>query len=279
MFSLKRSKWFRVTLVAIFGLIFYTLVAYIFAIAYFNTNSISLTGNKNHVSFGDAFYFSFVSFLTIGYGDIAPTTELGRQILFIESLFSLFYNALFPSFLFYFILKRPYNVFFTKNIYIQHTDNIFRLATRFGNNGTTLLDVKVILQVFKINERGIRTIDFEFIKHYHVIEKTSMLYRIRLDDKENEKLLKRLQDAIIDNNLISIRISLWGTDASTGTPMGITQYYNNEKLQFCGKFKDVIYWKGRSDGSHSKPKWSNFDKVEPISESVIEDFKHLEAMS
>jgi len=43
------------------------------------TGAVFITATEK-VSFGDAVYFSFITGLTVGYGDIAPGTAIGRVI-------------------------------------------------------------------------------------------------------------------------------------------------------------------------------------------------------
>lgn len=40
-------------------------------------------------SFGDAFYFSVVTFLTIGYGDLAPASDIGKVYFILYCIASL----------------------------------------------------------------------------------------------------------------------------------------------------------------------------------------------
>ena len=42
----------------------------------------------------DAFYFSFITLTTIGYGDFAPTSALGQKIAILEGLIGQFYLAI-----------------------------------------------------------------------------------------------------------------------------------------------------------------------------------------
>ena len=48
----------------------------------------------------DSFYFSMITLTTLGFGDITPTTELGRAIVAIEGAFGLVLFALFASMMF-----------------------------------------------------------------------------------------------------------------------------------------------------------------------------------
>ena len=60
-----------------------------FAWIYYQTGSIEMTSytgsSADKINFEKAVYFSIVSFHTIGFGDIHPVTQLGRQIVMIQS--------------------------------------------------------------------------------------------------------------------------------------------------------------------------------------------------
>ena len=45
------------------------------------------------VSFGKALYFSFITGLTVGYGDIAPVTSIGRVISVLMGLIGILFTG------------------------------------------------------------------------------------------------------------------------------------------------------------------------------------------
>ena len=45
------------------------------------------------VSFGEAVYFSFITGLTVGYGDIAPITAIGRVISVLLGLIGILFSG------------------------------------------------------------------------------------------------------------------------------------------------------------------------------------------
>jgi len=94
-----------------------------FAYVYYISDSIGLTPySKPHtevIDFEKAIYFSIVSFHTIGFGDIHPTTDFGRQIIMIQSTISLFFTSIFSGVLVYFVIKRPRDIFTTEKVYIR----------------------------------------------------------------------------------------------------------------------------------------------------------------
>lgn len=59
--------------------------------AYPDTIGVDMT-SENGIE--DAFYYSFITLTTIGYGDFAPTSALGQKIAILEGLIGQFYLAI-----------------------------------------------------------------------------------------------------------------------------------------------------------------------------------------
>ncbi len=55
----------------------------------FNTN----TGTKETMEGFNAFYFSFITLSTVGYGDITPVSKVARMLAAMEAMTGLFYMA------------------------------------------------------------------------------------------------------------------------------------------------------------------------------------------
>ena len=72
------------------GVIFFFILGY--CDSYFpDTVNVELI---NQEGIEDMFYFSFITLTTIGYGDFAPTSELGQKIVILEGLTGQFYIAI-----------------------------------------------------------------------------------------------------------------------------------------------------------------------------------------
>ena len=75
------------------------IIILLFSIFYWHRNGISRLNDNNgsdnqNVSFGDALYFSMVTFTTLGYGDFYPNKH-ARKMVMIESLLGWLILALF----------------------------------------------------------------------------------------------------------------------------------------------------------------------------------------
>src|SRR6266536_1961615 len=72
----------------------YWLVAQVTPTAFaFNTN----TGTKESMEGFNAFYFSFITLSTVGYGDITPVSKVARTLAAMEAITGLFYVAVLIS--------------------------------------------------------------------------------------------------------------------------------------------------------------------------------------
>ncbi|MBP7884598.1 two pore domain potassium channel family protein [Patescibacteria group bacterium] len=67
-----------------------------FAVLYLSLGAI---GNSNGVitQGSDALYFSFVTFSTIGYGDILPILPIGKTLVIFETLISFLFITIIAS--------------------------------------------------------------------------------------------------------------------------------------------------------------------------------------
>ena len=95
----------RVNLETLRGLICaYFLIAFLFAYIYFFLEALSpgtmlihsrqVDLASHHHFFSDMLYFSFVTLLTVGFGDIVPAKEWGETATVIEGIFGQFYMAI-----------------------------------------------------------------------------------------------------------------------------------------------------------------------------------------
>ena len=134
--AVLRSVWSRIrrrrarTIVAILGIgvTIYIALTSCFAAVYLYSHSIGDSMHHNVVRFADAFYFSFVSFMTIGYGDLSPSNDFGKVVLFLETICSVLFNGLFPSVLIYYAIKRPESIQLSSRLLVT-TDKLQPIRT------------------------------------------------------------------------------------------------------------------------------------------------------
>ena len=74
----------------------FLLIGFVFALAFISIdkgNESAFISNVHYLGFSDFLYFSFVTLLTIGYGDISPSTELTKKMVLILGLIGHFYTV------------------------------------------------------------------------------------------------------------------------------------------------------------------------------------------
>ena len=65
---------------------------YLTLLALIMTGAVVIAATEK-VSFGKAVYFSFITALTVGYGDIAPSTNIGRIISVLLGLIGILFTG------------------------------------------------------------------------------------------------------------------------------------------------------------------------------------------
>lgn len=255
------------------GLLFcYGLIILLFACFYYTTGSIGMTDYNNYVresvDFGKAIYFSVVTFHTIGFGDIRPITDLGRVIVMIQSAISLAFTAIFSGLLIYFIIKRPRDIFITRQIYVRHRNGRFWLSVRMGNKGRAIIDVISRFEAWTIvNNSRVRM----FQKGQPLPDLERILYfDIPLDQPDNMKLLAAIRDAMGRKHLLHMKFSFVGNDLRTGEQVAFAKYYDSRDLRFGTSFLNVYSWD--TNGKRKDFRWKNFEKIESLSPEKVQNF-------
>ncbi|MCX6304699.1 MAG: potassium channel family protein [Bacteroidetes bacterium] len=275
-----RFKTREVLLFILVSLGVYMTFIFGFAWIYYNTGSIEMTPYStpynhpgvapvsNKINFEKAVYFSIVSFHTIGFGDIHPVTQLGRQIVMIQSTISLFFTSIFSGFLVYFVIKRPQDVFTTKKVYIRKRDGNYYLSLRLGNKGRDIIDLKSKFEAWTI-ENNTRVRAFRIEEELADLEKI-LYYDLNLDEPGRLPLRRAISSALGKGPLLHMKFSFIGNDIKTGEQVAYAKYYDSRHLSFGKRFLNVYSWdpNGRRRDFH----WGNFEKIEPMEKTETEEF-------
>jgi hypothetical protein len=275
-----RFKTREVLIFIMISLGVYLAIIFGFAFIYYRTGSIEMTPyssqfsgkSSQDIDFEKAVYFSIVSFHTIGFGDIHPVTQLGRQIVMIQSTISLFFTSIFSGFLVYFVIKRPQDVFTTKKVYIRLRKGTYFLSLRLGNKGRDIIDLKSKFEAWTI-ENNSRIRAFRCEEELPDLEKI-LYYDMNLDDPANQPLRTAISDALANKTLLHMKFSFIGNDIKTGEQVAFAKYYNSRQLSFGKMFLNVYSWdpNGRRKNFH----WKNFERIEPMEPSGVEGFLEVQ---
>jgi len=271
-----RFKTREVLVFILVSLCIYTVFIFGFAYIYFITGSIEMTPHSktlgsryaDQINFEKAIYFSIVSFHTIGFGDIHPISQLGRQIVMIQSTISLFFNSVFSGFLVYFVIKRPQDVFTTKKVYIRFRKSQYFLSLRVGNKGRDIIDLKSKFEAWTI-ENNSRIRAFRTEEDLPDLEKI-LYYDINLDDANNRSLREAIRDALSKRTLLHMKFSFIGNDIKTGEQVAFAKYYDSRHLYFGKMFLNVYSWD--NNGRRKNFRWGNFERIEEMDAKVKEEF-------
>lgn len=93
------DKVYRIMKVVVWFLLLFVTLILIFAAIYYNNGNVILTSESNKITFFDCLYFSTITFLTVGYGDILPYASFSKLISSIEGYLGILYGILFSGFL------------------------------------------------------------------------------------------------------------------------------------------------------------------------------------
>jgi hypothetical protein len=240
------------------GVAIYLALTLVFGFLYFWFDSLdfkSITGNKT-IRFMDYFYFSAVTFTTIGYGDIIPKAGAGQIIVFIESCFELTFIPVFGGFIAYKFLQRPNDILLTDNFFIRYRNQHIFLSSRVGNKGKNLIDCTATIELIHIVNNVKRTLYKREI-NTPLVELMWFL-EIRLDGEENTSALQQVKTLLANPRTSLIRTTVAGFDSGSGNLVHVFKYYTMDKLIYGGKFSDVYTWEGVK---RTNPNWANFNKV------------------
>lgn len=250
----------------------YIFVIVGFAYIYYISGSIGLTQYSKHnpevIDFEKAIYFSIVSFHTIGFGDIHPTTDLGRQIVIIQSTISLFFTAIFSGVLVYFVIKRPKDIFTTGKVYIRLRKDKYYLSIRLGNKGRDIIDLKSKFEAWTI-ENNTRIRAFRYEEELPDLEKI-LYYDLNLDDPLNQPLKTAIKEALNKGTMLHMKFSFIGNDIKSGEQVAYAKYYVSSQLRFGKTFMNVYSWD--VNGHRKNFKWKNFERIEPMEQKDRDKF-------
>ncbi len=93
-------RYYRTLCISLIGTLIISFIVFVFAFLYKDTNSIE--GNFN-LAYLDYYYYSAVTYFTVGYGDIVPIkgNKIGEILFICECFFSLITNSIFIGVLTY----------------------------------------------------------------------------------------------------------------------------------------------------------------------------------
>ncbi|MFZ7134673.1 MAG: potassium channel family protein [Eubacteriales bacterium] len=127
---------------------FVTLFVFTFSIIYYRSGGLNfINNNSTLLSFLDCFYFSTVTFFTLGFGDIRPITNFTKILVIIQEFLSFILLTLFSGFIVATFFIRRNDVFFDHKLIIRHDGNNFVLSFALMNQGAMFYDMNASLSL------------------------------------------------------------------------------------------------------------------------------------
>ncbi|MCC5911131.1 MAG: two pore domain potassium channel family protein [Clostridiaceae bacterium] len=238
----------------------------------YSNGAIENSSASSGLVFSDAIYFSGITYLTIGYGDITAVHQLGKFLTVLQGFSGVIINSTFTGMFLYYLVKRPKNILITNRVFIRYKEDTdkFYFSVRVGNKGRALVNVNRVLEIF-VYENGVRKRRFHMSQEYYYFEKL-LYWDIDLQDKTNKELLDYLKVALFKEDNISIRISIIGTDVEVDELVFVSRYYAKHNIEFIKDYVGLYQWYG---DSRSNINWHCFNKVCKLEEEKIKMFEKL----
>lgn len=127
------------------GVLVFFLIISFFAFLFFETNCVEFKNNT--ASFGDCFYFSLITFATIGYGDILPTCDLAKNVILLETISSLIFIPVFGGYLFNQILRNRKQDILLPGFLTFKVAGENKLSINIINPGKTTINNKILFEI------------------------------------------------------------------------------------------------------------------------------------
>lgn len=260
-----RNKHFGLVLSELF--IYYLAVNLIFALTYYAFNAL-----ENTAYFFDYVYFSFVTSLSIGYGDLVPVTLTGKFLVILQTSIATLYFALMVSVLYLKMLYPRDLIKFSKKIIYNPENDIFILRV-ININKDALVNPNIRISITEHNTgekiAGIFNIPLDYNITY--LGKYDFSYTF----KNNYKALNVMNEANIalahnkTTNLIEsrFRINISITGSYGFNEIAMYKKYYAKDIVIGNSFKPITYNKE----FYSRKKEIKYNKIE----NYWEDFERI----
>lgn len=259
-------KFRSITKLVVMYLIFLVIVIGVYSCIFLEVNAL---GNEDQPTLNDYIYFSAITYLTIGYGDLAPKNNSGKYLAISEGIIGVIINAVFTGLIFFTFMKKSNPLVIPQKIYIREKDNKRYVSIKIGNKSPKeIIDIKVLIEFFRFDDkRRVKIGHLENEKSY-IEELVYMDFRF---DKIQSKSLRSQFKGILNKDFMTqIRVTVKGVEPYTGEIIYASKIYSNEDFEYIKVYKMIYEW---SEGTRGKVKWKNFNEVVPLSEELVKQIK------
>lgn len=213
----------------------------------------------------DDFYFSVQTSATVGYGGMAPKTDLANFMMIAESVASLIVTALATGLVFAKFSRTTARIRFTSKITVAPHDGVPTMMFRVGNQRsgamieTTVRVTMTRTEITKEGERFYRLYDLALVR-----DRTPQLTRTWtvMHPLTEWSQLKGIDAARAAEQEIEIGVAVTGLDETSMQTVHARMLYDHTDIAWDHKFAEVL--SERPDGGLVVD-LNNFDKVVPVS--------------
>ena len=265
-----RNKHFVFVLLVM--LLYYIAINLIFSVAYYAYDAL-----VNASGFFDYVYFSFVTSLSIGYGDMVPVNVAGKIIVIIQSCITAMYFAMMVSVLsiklFY---PRELIKFSEKLIYNPETDMLIIRVLNTNRDSLVNPDIRISVTEHNTGDKsaGMYNIPIDYRITY--LGKYDFSYAFK-NSHHSFNVVNEAKKALEYNNSINslqsrFRINVSITGSYGFNHIAIYKKYYARDILTGRQFKPITYRKefyskkGGVKYNKIKGFWEDFEKVEDIDE-------------
>jgi inward rectifier potassium channel len=212
----------------------------------------------------DDFYFSVQTSATVGYGGMAPKTDLANFMMIAESVASLIVTALATGLVFAKFSRTTARIRFTSKITVAPLDGVPTMMFRVGNERsgamieTTIRVTMTRTEITKEGERYYRMYDLSLVR-----DRTPQLTRTWtvMHPLTEWSQLKGVDAAVAAEQEIEIGVAVTGLDETSMQTVHARMLYDHTDIAWNHKFAEVL--SERPDGGLVVD-LNNFDKVVPV---------------
>lgn len=263
-----RNKHFGMVLLELF--IYYLIVNIIFSAAYYLFDALENTEN-----FFDYIYFSFVTSLSVGYGDLVPVTLEGKILVILQTCITAMYFALMVSVLSLKMLyPRDLIKFSQRIIYNPETDMLIVRTINTSRDALVNPDIRISITEHSTGCKSTGMFNIPIDYNLTYLGKYDFSYSFKNSYQslniinEANKALEFNKSSDLMQSRFRINVSLTGSYGFSQIAM-YKKYYAKDIV--IGKsFKPITYTKDfygrKKDIKYNKIKnyWQDFENIEGL---------------
>ena len=259
-------SWFKFMVIITAG---YVVINFIFALIYYimgvDSHLLGVIAGNERQKFLEAFFFSFQSFTTVGYGRISPMGTLASSLAAFESLIGLLTLAIATG-LFYGRFSKPESrILYSRNALVAPYKDIkgfmFRIANKQGKS--EMIDVEIRLSFTKLvfNPDGTPTRKFYRLElEYDRINFFPLTWTVNHPITEDSPIYG-MTEADLNKSQAEFFILLQGFDDMFSTTVNSRYSYRYDEVVWGAKFVNIYKVDDEGRGKVELDKIDSYEKV------------------